>query len=203
MIQEVHMFYVIAVAVSAFFSIAINLASTERFVDNLKRSRILIPVLCIDILFIVPNLILRAMSLQLMPNILHIASVILVIVTVFAGLFGITRQVGIYLTAGVLALFVLFVSIMVIPVDHGIKEFDGEEYVGITSSIDSINDYKFIYYYKNESSFIISSEYDYSEYYGMHVGSDWGEITKDGPHDINYYEDGRLVRTQPIYDWIK
>jgi len=194
---------VIAVAVAAFFALAINLASTERFVDNLKRARILIPVLCVDAVYLTVNIVLNAMSLQLMPNITHFATIILTIVTVFGGLLGITRNTGAYAVATMLALVILFIGFISIPIDHGITELDGEEYVGISPGFDYIGGHAFIYYYKSKSPLVISAEQYYSEYYGVHFTNNWAEITKDGPVEINYYEDGRLVRTKPIYPWTK
>ena len=195
------MTHVIAVAVSLFFAIAMTLASPVKFKENLKRNRILVPVLWADAVYLVISVVLYAMALQLTPAISYTAASILCIVTFFAALIGSVRNVGVYVIAGLLSLFFVFVTVIALPEDYTTKEFEGEEYIGVAQSN---FDHKYIYYYKSKFPLIISYNYDYSEYYGMGTVKDsWAEITKDGPVEINYYEDGRLVRTKPIYPWTK
>ena len=191
---------VIAVAVSLFFAIALTLASTEKFVDNLKRNRVLIPVLCADTVYLVISVVLYAMSLQLTPAVSYIATAVLVIVTLFAALVGAVRNVGVYVLAGLLSLFIVFITVVSLPEDYSVKEIEGEKYVGVA---EGMLEHKYIYYYKSKLPLVLSYHYDYCEYYGIQFTSDWAEITKDGPVEINYYEDGRLVRTKPIYPWTK
>ena len=198
------MFCVIAVILSVLFAMSITLASHERFIDNLTRSPVLIVVLCLDIVFIALNLILKAMSLMLLPSVYYIAAMVLTVVTVFAAMINSTRAVFMYVVAVLICGVFVFSCVCVLPEDYIVKEFDGEKYVGVADAeYDLKYLHNYVYYYKSKAPLILSSEYDYSEYYGTRTGgSDWDAITKDGPHEINYYEDGRLVRTQPIYDWI-
>lgn len=199
------MFCVIAVILSMLFAISITLASHERFADNLKKSPVLAAVLCLDAVFIVLNLILKAMSLMLLPGVYYIAAAVLVVLTVFVSLVNSTRKILMYVAAVVICGIFVFSCVCVLPEDYRVKEFDGEEYLGVAvAEYDLKNLQNYIYYYKSKSPLIISSEYDYSEYYGIRYGgSDWDAITKDGPCELNYYENGKLVRTKPIYDWIK
>ena len=196
---------VIAVAVSLFFALALTLASTEKFSDNLKRNRVLIPVLCADAVYLAVSLVLFAVSMRLTPAVSYIAAAVLIIVTLFAVLVGAVKNAAVYVVAVLLSVIIGFVTVLALPEDYVVKEFEGEEYVGVAKAENDLKYFSnYIYYYKSKAPLILSYHYDYSEFYGIRSDvTDWDEITKDGPHELNYYENGKLVRKKPIYDWIK
>lgn len=161
------MISIAAVAISVLFAIAITLASPEKFADNLKRSRILTPVLCVDVVFMAANLILTAMSLQLIPTVKCIAAMVLTVVTVFTALIGMTRRKGAFILASVFTLVFVTVGALFFPKYHGIKEIEGEKYAGITMALDLFDDWKCIYYYKIKFPLVISDYYDVVEDHGV------------------------------------
>ena len=190
---------VIAVAVSLFFAIALTLASTEKFVDNLKKNRVLIPVLCADAVYLAVSLVLYAVSLRITPAVSYIAASVLIVVTLFAALVGTVRNAGAYVLVLLVSIFVGFVTMVAFPEDYSVKEIDGVKYVGVA---EGMLEHKYIYYYKSKLPLVLSYHYDYCEYYGIQFTSDWDEITKDGPWELNYYEDGKLVKTELVsYPW--
>ncbi|MBQ7827623.1 MAG: hypothetical protein IJ386_05090 [Clostridia bacterium] len=134
------------------------------------------------------------MSLQIMPNVEHIIVMILLPLAFIVLLFDITRHIGIRIITVLLTVALLYLGAVSIPVYHGVKEFNGEEYVGISD--DSFSDWKFIYYYKTKFPLVISKDYEILEDYGIVLTSDWNVIKENGPYQIKYYEDGKCVETE-------
>ena len=190
------MISVIAVAVSAFFALAVILASPNRFTDNMKKNPIVIAALLFDLLFIAGNLILYALSLQIIPTVKCITAIILVVVTLFSTVFGVTRRKAAIISVSVFAVLFVMIGAVAIPTNHGVKEFDGEKYIGISFAIEEFVNWKYIYYYKPENPLLISNNYDVVEDYGIVLTSDWDEIKANDPYQIEYYEDGKCVETE-------
>ena len=161
------MSYVIAVAVSVAFAIAVLLASPDKFADSLKSKPFIVAVLCVDIVYMTVNLILTVLLFQLVPSVNCFASMVLTVVTVFTVLFSTTTRIGAYALAVALSMIFVTLSVLHLPAERGIKEFDGVEYIGITepwlTAVGTLEGMyeadKSVYYYEKVFPFVMSKNY--------------------------------------------
>lgn len=193
------MFYAITVAVSAAIVWAIMILPPDRFTDKIRKNPILGAVLIFDLLFVGGNLILHAAALQIVPTVNFVTAMILTVTTFLSAFFQKARKKQIIVLTSVFAALFVMAGVSLVPKNHGIKEFDGETYVGITTAADELDKWKNIYYYRSDNPLVISKNYGVVENYGVVHSSDWDAIKGDVPYQIDYYENGERVDTE--YPW--
>lgn len=183
------------VAISMIISI-ILITTPGNSLRRIFKNYFVLIVFSLDLLYILANVILLSFSKQLIPTVKFGATIALVVITVLVPVLALKIKDFPVIPLGVFVIFFVVIGAVLFPVNHGVKEFDGEKYIGITNFSDSFQDWKYIYYYKHDSPLIISAEYNIVEDYGIILTSDWNDVKENKPYQIERYENGECVETE-------